>query len=124
MSFVNIYGGFERVVQTHGCALRKLYAWRGLTVQPLWRDLQNAVRKAAAAKAVEDAVVMKVASEVAALQAKKGEDAAAEDWEESHAEGDEPKSSDHDSAADPNGSESRQTLRHSQDAQTMFSIVQ
>ena len=79
MSFVNIYGGFERVVQTHGCALRKLYAWRGRTVQPLWRDLQNAVRKAAAAKAVEDAVVMKVAREVAALQAKKGEDAAAED---------------------------------------------
>ncbi len=34
---------------------------RGRTVQPLWRDLQNAVRKAAAAKAAEDVVVMKVA---------------------------------------------------------------
>ena len=64
---------------TDGCALRKLYAWRGRTVQPLWRDLQNAVRKAAAAKAAEDAVATKVTREVAALQAKKAEDAAAED---------------------------------------------
>ena len=45
----------------------------------VWRDSQNAVRKAAAAKAVEDAVAMKVAHEVAALQVKKAEDAAAED---------------------------------------------
>ena len=82
MSFVNIYGGFERVVQTHGCALRKLYAWRGRTVQPLLRDSQNAVRKAAAAKAAEDAVATKVAREVAVLQAKKAEDASAKEAED------------------------------------------